>query len=169
MGGNAGLRVTAPNINQTGLPRVPDTGGEDAPGEDKRMTRDLVRGLLLASATLAIPVAVVAQTSPAVVPSARSAATAGVAHPALWPKAKSPGLIYPRTERFVTDLMAKMTLREKIGQMIQGDIGAITPEDLRSYPLGSVLAGAAPLRSAPRTAPPPLPGSPPRAHSTRSR
>lgn len=141
MGGNAGLRVTAPNINQAGVPRVPDTGGEDGPGEDKRMTRDLVRGLLLASATLAIPVAVVAQTSPAVVPSASSAATAGVAHPALWPKAKSPGLIDPRTERFVTDLMAKMTLREKIGQMIQGDIGAITPEDLRSYPLGSVLAG----------------------------
>ncbi|GEN98563.1 1,4-beta-D-glucan glucohydrolase [Novosphingobium sediminis] len=34
-----------------------------------------------------------------------------------------------------------MTLEEKIGQMIQADISAITPEDLAKYPLGSILAG----------------------------
>jgi beta-glucosidase len=34
-----------------------------------------------------------------------------------------------------------MTLEEKVGQVIQADIAAITPEDLREYPLGSILAG----------------------------
>jgi beta-glucosidase len=63
------------------------------------------------------------------------------AHPEKWPAAKSQGLIDPATEKFVTDLMATMTLEEKVGQMIQADIGAIKPEELRQYPLGSILAG----------------------------
>lgn len=63
------------------------------------------------------------------------------AHPELWPEARSPGLVDDQTEAFITDLMAKMSLREKVGQMIQGDMEAIAPEDLRDYPLGSVLAG----------------------------
>jgi beta-glucosidase len=34
-----------------------------------------------------------------------------------------------------------MTVEQKVGQMIQADISAITPSDLASYPLGSILAG----------------------------
>ena len=68
-------------------------------------------------------------------------APAGAANPARWPAAKSAGLIDPATEARITALMAKMTLEEKIGQMIQADIGAITPDDLRKYPLGGILAG----------------------------
>ena len=64
-----------------------------------------------------------------------------VAHPAKWPAAASPDLVDPATEKFVTDLMAKMSLEEKVGQMIQGDISSVKPEDLRRYPLGSILAG----------------------------
>jgi len=63
------------------------------------------------------------------------------AHPELWPEAHSAGLVDDKTEAFITDLMAKMSLREKVGQMIQGDMEAAVPEDLREYPLGSVLAG----------------------------
>ena len=63
------------------------------------------------------------------------------AHPELWPEARSAGLVDDQTEAFITDLMAKMSLREKVGQMIQGDTTATVPEDLREYPLGSVLAG----------------------------
>ncbi|MDE1146176.1 MAG: exo 1,3/1,4-beta-D-glucan glucohydrolase [Azospirillaceae bacterium] len=65
----------------------------------------------------------------------------GVAHPSLWPAAKSRGLIDARTEAFVTGLMAKMSVEDKVGQMIQADIGTVTPADLRDYPLGSILAG----------------------------
>nr|WP_240320953.1 glycoside hydrolase family 3 protein [Sphingomonas crusticola] len=65
----------------------------------------------------------------------------GIAHPDLWPVAKSQGLVDPTTEAFVTRLMAKMSLEEKVGQMVQADISAIRPADLRQYPLGSILAG----------------------------
>lgn len=68
-------------------------------------------------------------------------APAQVAHPDRWPVAKSPGLVDPATEAKVTALMRTMSLEEKIGQMIQADIGSIKPEDLRRYPLGSILAG----------------------------
>ncbi len=34
-----------------------------------------------------------------------------------------------------------MTLAEKVAQMIQADIASITPDELRSYALGSILAG----------------------------
>jgi len=72
---------------------------------------------------------------------AQPPADRGVAHPALWPTAKSVGLVDPRTEAFVSQLMAKMTLEEKVGQMVQADIASIRPADLREYPLGSILAG----------------------------
>lgn len=72
---------------------------------------------------------------------AAQAAPAGVAHPEMWPAAHSRGLVDPATEARITRLMAGMSLEEKVGQLIQADIGAITPEDLRKYPLGSILAG----------------------------
>ncbi len=34
-----------------------------------------------------------------------------------------------------------MTPEQKVGQLIQADIGSITPNDLRHYPLGSILNG----------------------------
>jgi beta-glucosidase len=65
----------------------------------------------------------------------------GIAHPALWPAAQSRGLVDRETEAKITALLARMTIEEKVGQMIQADIGSIKPEDLRRYPLGSILAG----------------------------
>jgi beta-glucosidase len=81
----------------------------------------------------------------------------GVAHPEKWPQAKSVGLIDAETEKFVTELMAKMSLEQKVGQMIQADISAIKPEDLRKYPLGSILAGGSspPLNGDDRSPPQP--------------
>ena len=38
-------------------------------------------------------------------------------------------------------LLARMTLEEKVGQIIQADISAVTPEEARQYNLGSVLNG----------------------------
>jgi beta-glucosidase len=65
-----------------------------------------------------------------------------VAHPEAWPAAASPAaLTDPATEQAITELMARMSLEEKVGQTVQADIGSIRPEDLRKYPLGSILAG----------------------------
>ncbi|WP_332659154.1 glycoside hydrolase family 3 protein [Brevundimonas sp.] len=64
------------------------------------------------------------------------------AHPELWPRAASPAAMTDsRTEAFVAGLMARMTLEEKVGQLIQADISTITPDDMLTYPLGSILAG----------------------------
>ena len=63
------------------------------------------------------------------------------AHPALWPAAKSRGLIRPDIEAKITALMKQMSLEEKVGQLIQGDTGSIKPDDLIKYPVGSILAG----------------------------
>ncbi|MFI4866821.1 MAG: glycoside hydrolase family 3 protein [Steroidobacterales bacterium] len=72
---------------------------------------------------------------------ASAVAARGVAHPELWPRARSPGLVDPLSEQRISELMGRMSLEEKVGQIIQADIGYITPEDLRRYPLGAVLAG----------------------------
>src|SRR2546425_5494831 len=66
---------------------------------------------------------------------------APVAHPQQWPAARSAGLIDPGTEARITELLRQMSLEEQVGQVIQTDIGDVTPEDLRRYPLGSILAG----------------------------
>jgi beta-glucosidase len=44
-------------------------------------------------------------------------------------------------EQRVRALMAKMSLRDKVGQVIQADIVSVTPEEVRTYRLGSILAG----------------------------
>ena len=61
-------------------------------------------------------------------------------HPELW-SAGARALPNAATEAFVTQLMANMTLEEKVGQMIQADIASISPAELRTYKLGSILAG----------------------------
>lgn len=84
------------------------------------------------------------RTSPvqAVTPQASIVTDATRAHPAIWPHAASPAAMTDAaTEAFVTELMSRMTLEEKVGQTIQADIASIKPEDLLTYPLGSILAG----------------------------
>jgi beta-glucosidase len=67
--------------------------------------------------------------------------TSPVVHPELWPRAKSPPLVDAATEARITALIGQLSLAEKVGQVVQGDISSVKPEDLREYPLGSVLAG----------------------------
>ncbi|WP_445357939.1 glycoside hydrolase family 3 protein [Microbulbifer sp. ANSA005] len=58
-----------------------------------------------------------------------------------WPELK-PAL--PRDEKLeaqITEIMSRMSLEEKVGQMIQAEIRSVTPEDVKTYHLGSVLNG----------------------------
>jgi len=61
--------------------------------------------------------------------------------PESWPKATSSFERDPAIEARVADLLSKMTLEEKVGQVIQADIGSVTPEEVREFNLGSVLNG----------------------------
>ncbi|WP_166941335.1 glycoside hydrolase family 3 protein [Sphingopyxis panaciterrae] len=82
-----------------------------------------------------------AGTAFAAAPETAGADAANV-HPALWPTAKSPAAITDaRIEAAIDALLARMTVEQKVGQLIQGDISTITPKDLETYPLGSILAG----------------------------
>jgi beta-glucosidase len=61
-------------------------------------------------------------------------------HPALWP-ARAPPATHPETEALVSALLSRMSLEEKVAQMIQADVSSLTAEDLHTYKLGAVLAG----------------------------
>lgn len=65
----------------------------------------------------------------------------GTVDPSIWPKVESPVGLDAAMEARITEIMEQMTLRQKVGQIIQADIGSIKPEDLKTYPLGSILNG----------------------------
>ncbi len=63
------------------------------------------------------------------------------ANPAIWPKPKWPLARDAATEAKINDLIGRMTIEEKVGQIVQADIASVTPEDARKYHLGSILNG----------------------------
>ena len=77
----------------------------------------------------------------AAAPDAAASTQAGTVDPANWPQPEWPFAQDAELERKVDELLASMTLEEKVGQVIQGDIASTTPEDVRKYRLGSILAG----------------------------
>jgi beta-glucosidase len=56
-----------------------------------------------------------------------------------WPLVKNP--IDLDVESIVSEILSRMSLDEKIGQMVQAEIGSVTAADVRQYNLGSVLNG----------------------------
>ena len=72
---------------------------------------------------------------------ARDATAAGTITAESWPQVPWPFPEDAALEQRVETLLASMTVEEKVGQVIQGDIGSVTPEDVRKYRLGSILAG----------------------------
>ncbi|MFT4179628.1 MAG: exo 1,3/1,4-beta-D-glucan glucohydrolase [Thermomonas sp.] len=69
------------------------------------------------------------------------AAADGSIHPAQWPSVQAPLPVDPALEKRIDALLATMTVEEKVGQIVQGDIASVTPDDVRKYRLGSILAG----------------------------
>jgi len=58
-----------------------------------------------------------------------------------WPALRSGFAKDPAIEARVAEILATMTLEQKIGQMVQPEIKSITPEEVRRYYIGSVLNG----------------------------
>ena len=123
------------------------------------------RDVLAAALAVAVLAACSRSPEPAAAPAAApvdSAASAdGTIHPEQWPELAWPLPADPALEKKVDDLLATMTLEEKVGQLIQGDIGSITPDDVRKYRLGSILAGGSSDPGGKYNATPPAPGSGP--------
>ncbi len=65
----------------------------------------------------------------------------GIAHPEIWPEYYYPVPQPAEVEARIAALLGRMTLEEKIGQLVQADLCCVTPDDVRRYNLGSVLNG----------------------------
>jgi beta-glucosidase len=83
----------------------------------------------------------VALTAAAPLPADPSPAAAPVVHPASWPRVTWPLATNRADEARIADLLAQMSVEEKIGQVVQPDIDSITPDEVRRYHIGSVLNG----------------------------
>jgi beta-glucosidase len=100
----------------------------------KAPTRACLAAGLLAAASLAT--VAVAQT-----PSPATASPPGTAHPDQWPAYTYPVPTRADHEKMIADLIARMTVEEKVGQLVQADLCCVTPDDFRKYKLGSLLVG----------------------------
>ncbi|AKM08200.1 Glucan 1,4-beta-glucosidase [Pelagerythrobacter marensis] len=93
--------------------------------------------LTAAAAALAVPAHNAAQArDTAISPSGKA-----TVHPEQWPEVAFPKVLTEEGEAHVQALLAQMTLRQKVGQIIQADIASVTPEEVREYRLGSILNG----------------------------
>ena len=61
-------------------------------------------------------------------------------NPGDWPSLKALPLD-KEIEAQIDQILPKLTLEQKVGQVIQGDSGSITPEEVKKYRLGSILSG----------------------------
>jgi beta-glucosidase len=87
----------------------------------------------LRSSALAIAIALTLPAFAAQPPAARPLSD--------WPHVSSAFKKDAALEARVAEILGKMTLAQKIGQMTQPEIKAVTPDDVRTYYLGSVLNG----------------------------
>ena len=61
-------------------------------------------------------------------------------NPEKWPALPSLPL-NPQIEAKLDEILSKLSLEQKVGQIIQADSNAVTPEEVKTYRLGSVLSG----------------------------
>ncbi len=68
-------------------------------------------------------------------------ALSSVAHPDQWPVLPMKLKRDPKVEARVEAMLARMSIDDKVGQLLQVDIASISPKDLETYKLGSILNG----------------------------
>ncbi|MGD8175064.1 glycoside hydrolase family 3 protein [Marinimicrobium sp. ARAG 43.8] len=71
----------------------------------------------------------------------------------LWPEHRSPLTQADAFEGQIDALLAKMSVEEKVGQLIQPELRNVTPDDVRRYHLGSILNGGGSFPSGDKNAP----------------
>lgn len=68
-----------------------------------------------------------------------SGACAATIDPSVWPQRSPTFADDVRVEQQVQQWLKRLTLPEKVGQLIQADLGSVTPEQVRQFHLGSIL------------------------------
>jgi beta-glucosidase len=95
------------------------------------ISRGLISAAIVLSGVCAVfESTVAAEVSPVAVPESM-----------IWPSVASPVPREPLMEARIADLLRRLTLEQKVAQMVQADIRYVTPEDVKIYRLGSVLNG----------------------------
>lgn len=97
----------------------------------------LVAGLAVAAVVACIPGSGRAAALGAAAPPGQPVAV----HFERWPVVARPALPGPEVEQRVEELLGAMSLEAKVGQVIQAEVGEVTPAQVRRYRLGSVLNG----------------------------
>lgn len=95
----------------------------------------------LLGTAVAAALALAAAGTGAAPPRSAPAAAPTSAPLAAWPHLTSAIAPDPALEARVRDIVGRMTLAQKIGQMTQAELKDVTPDDVRTYYLGSVLNG----------------------------
>ena len=72
---------------------------------------------------------------------ARSDNQTPVVHPKLWPESKSPIGLDAKIEKRIDGLLNRMTVEEKVGQVIQPEWKSISPSEVARYHIGSIENG----------------------------
>jgi len=71
----------------------------------------------------------------------KSAAADPTIHPELWPVVDAGLKLDSVVELRIDGLLLAMTAADKVGQIVQADLGSITPQEMQTYRLGSILEG----------------------------
>jgi beta-glucosidase len=96
--------------------------------------------ILMMAAAAAAVVALVAVSTPASTEPTMTEQKSGV-NPKSWPAVRYPVPVNAEWEARIAALLKRMTPEEKVGQLLQADLSAVTPADVKTYHLGSVLNG----------------------------
>ncbi len=72
---------------------------------------------------------------------AQSNHQAPVVHPELWPQSKSPIGLDAKVEKRIDALLQRMTVEEKVGQVVQPEWKSISPSEVAQYHIGSIENG----------------------------
>lgn len=99
------------------------------------------RAARLGAAAVLMFIAACGEKQESAAPDASAEKTGDARNISVWPEIETPGLIDAAIESRIGELMAAMTLEQKVGQIIQADSSSVTPEDVKKYRLGSVLSG----------------------------
>jgi beta-glucosidase len=67
--------------------------------------------------------------------------TTPLVHPKLWPESKSPIGLDAKIEKRIDDLLKRMTVEEKVGQVVQPEWKSISPAEVAQYHIGSIENG----------------------------
>ncbi|WP_426700086.1 glycoside hydrolase family 3 N-terminal domain-containing protein [Rhodanobacter sp. Col0626] len=82
-----------------------------------------------------------AEVAPAAAPAIVTEQALAPTHYTDWPRIGSRAALDPHLDAHAHDIVARMTLAQKIGQMTQAEIKSITPDQVRQFHIGSVLNG----------------------------